>query len=629
MAKKKIVPIKWKKKDPFRVREIKNYGKDPLPSREFIISCIEKKKVSNNFYEIAKCFSLSKSQQDFFMRRIKAMLRDEELFIRNDKLSVNKNLNSPINILLTEKKKKQFSITKALRTQFFNEEIIEKYNLPHKFSAELEKLKFPKNPKKEDVANREDWTKYAFVTIDGEDSRDFDDAVYCTKRADNYRLFVAIADVSHYVKKDSLLDIEAQNRGTSVYFPDRVIPMLPEILSNGLCSLNPDCERLVLGVIMNIDGKTGEIKKAKFAEAVINSKARLTYNEVELMLFKEDKEKSAKLRKKYKKVLSSLENLKAVFSILKKARIKRNAIEFTFPEAKAIFDSKGNIKTITASQTLNAHQLIEECMVAANIKAAQFVAEHQIPALYRVHSTPPDKKLERLIPFLSKLGLKGLKLPKNNEDWTAEKCNQIIELARSKEERELLELMVLRSLAPALYEPVNAGHFALALKDYAHFTSPIRRYPDLLLHRAIKFILHNGKKEDYFYNLEQMQNLGISCSETEKRAEESSRKAMDFLKCEFIANYLGEVFEGKVSAVVKFGLFVSLDKFYIDGLVHIKTLSDYFIFNPDNQTLTGDYSGEVFKIGDRVQIRVAAVNINECKIDFELYQHYKKKKRKK
>ena len=622
--KKKFTPIKWKKQDPFRIRELKNYGKDPLPSREFIISCIDKKKVSNNFYEIAKCFAFSKSQKEFFMRRIKAMLRDEELFLRKDKLIVNKNLNSPINVLLTEKKKKQFSITKSLRNQFI-QGIIEKYDLPYKFSEEIKNLNFPENPQKADVKNREDWTKYAFITIDGEDSRDFDDAVYCTKRGDNYRLFVAIADVSHYVKKDDLLDIEAQKRGTSVYFPDRVIPMLPEVLSNGLCSLNPNCERLVLGVIMNID-KNGEIKKAKFSEAVIISKARLTYNEVELMLFSKDKEKADKLRKKYKKVLSSLENLKNLFLILKKARTARNAIEFSFPEPKVIFDSKNNIKTIQAGEHLNSHQLIEECMVAANIKAAQFVAEHKIPALYRVHSNPPEKKLERLRPFLLKMGLKGLKMPKHNEDWTAEKFNQIIELASSKEEREILELMILRSLAPALYEPVNAGHFALALKDYAHFTSPIRRYPDLLLHRAIKFIL-NKNNENYFYNLEQMQNLGLSCSETERRAEEVSRKAMDFLKCEFIANYLGEVFTGKISSVVKFGLFITLDKFFIDGLVHIRNLTDYCIFDPDNQTLTGEYSGEVFKIGDKVKIKVAAVNIEECKIDFELYEHKTNKKK--
>ena len=448
------------------------------------------------------------------------------------------------------------------------------------------------------------------VTIDGEDARDFDDAVYCEPQGDGFRVLVAIADVSHYVLPGTALDHEGEKRGNSVYFPDRVIPMLPEVLSNGLCSINPLVDRLCMVCEMHV-GRDGEVSRARFHEAVMRSAARFTYTKVAAILV----DKDPALRREYAALVPHLENLYSVYHALAKARARRGAIDFETTETKVVFNDQGGIAAIRPTVRNDAHKLIEECMIAANVQTAKFLAKHKMPALYRVHAGPGAEGLEKLRAFLGTLGLKfggGMKPEPVH-------YAKLLEQVRDRPDRGLIQTVLLRSLAQAVYTPENVGHFGLALTHYAHFTSPIRRYPDLLVHRAIRHVLHGGSDRNFNYSANHMEQMGAHCSMTERRADEATRDALDRLKAEYMRDKQGEEFEGLVTGVTNFGLFVQIKDLYVEGLIHVTSLpNDYYTHDPVGHRLVGERSGQVFRLTDTVRVRVAAVNLDERKIDFAL-----------
>jgi ribonuclease R len=457
---------------------------------------------------------------------------------------------------------------------------------------------------------RRDLRDLAFVTIDGADARDFDDAVYCEQLANGYRLYVAIADVAHYVKIGSPLDLEACNRGTSVYFPGEVVPMLPEVLSNGLCSLNPEVDRLCLVCCMEIN-QQGTIKQYDFFEAVIHSKARLIYEDVAAVLFEGSKGHD----KTIGKVIDKLECLKQVYHALAKARRRRHAIEFETREVIFKYDRERKIEAIVPYRRNQAHQLIEECMIAANICAARILKKNKLPTLYRNHEGANPDKLPNLQEFLASFGIAlGAENPQP-ADYA-----RVVEQSRARPEADMIQTVVLRSMLQASYSPdPKVGHFGLALKDYAHFTSPIRRYPDLLVHRAIKHWIKHNSLSGFDYDLAQMHTLGESCSRYERRADDATRDAADWLKCEFLQKHIGEQYSGIVTAVTNFGLFVQLDDLLIDGLVHVTALKrDYYQFDPAHHRLVGELTGRIYRLGDRLEVGVARVNLEDRKIDFDL-----------
>jgi ribonuclease R len=454
------------------------------------------------------------------------------------------------------------------------------------------------------------------VTIDGVTARDFDDAVYCEPRGKNWRLIVAIADVSAYVEGGSALDNEARERGTSVYFPDRVIPMLPEVLSNGLCSLNPDVDRLCMVCDMTIN-PDGKIIRSRFVEGVMRSHARLTYDTVAGILVDGNK----RLRREFLRLLPHLENLRALYRVLRKARNRRGSIDFESQETVIEYGANRKIDRIVPSQRNDAHMLIEECMIAANVAAARFLERHRIPTLYRVHQGPSASRLEDLRGFLRELTLLlgggGKPTPKDYADLLLQ--------ARDRADFHLVQTVLLRSLARAVYTPGNEGHFGLALPAYAHFTSPIRRYPDLLVHRAIRHVLRGGKAEDFSYSSQNMESLGEHCSFTERNADEAVWDAIEWLKCEYMQDRVGEEFDGVVTSVTSFGLFVELKDVYVEGLLHVTALdSDYYHFDPVGHRMRGERSGREYRLGDSVQVRLVRVNLEDRKIDFELARPIKR-----
>jgi ribonuclease R len=459
---------------------------------------------------------------------------------------------------------------------------------------------------------RVDLRPLPLVTIDGITARDFDDAVYCARRGNNWRLVVAIADVSWYVRLDSALDAEAQHRGNSVYFPDRVIPMLPEALSNGLCSLNPQVDRLCLACDMTLDGE-GHLIRSRFVEAVMRSHARLTYDAVAAMLVEQDE----RIRAQYAALVPHLENLHALYQVLRTARDRRGGIDFESQETVIEYGADRKIERIVPTERNDAHRLIEECMITANIAAARFLQRHRLPSLYRVHDGPTRERLEKLRGFLGELGL-GLG---GGEQPSPKDYAALLERVRERPDIHLIQTVLLRSLAQAVYSPDNAGHFGLALDAYAHFTSPIRRYPDLLVHRAIRHVLQGGKAKDFHYRPQDMSGLGEHCSMTERRADEAVWDAVGWLKCEFMLDRVGDEFAGLITGVTGFGLFVELREVFVEGLVHVTALrNDYYHFDPVGQRLQGERSGRVYRLGDPLRVRVARVDLDERKIDFELIE---------
>ena len=493
------------------------------------------------------------------------------------------------------------------------------HDIPHKFPSAVEKYvkKFTEEVPEEAKKGRVDLRNLLLVTIDGEDASDFDDAVYCEKHGKGWKLWVAIADVSYYVRLHSALDVEAHNRGNSVYFPNRVVPMLPEILSNGLCSLNPQVDRLCMVCEMQISAK-GKLTDYRFYEAVMNSHARLTYTKVAKML-----EGDEELRTRYSTLEPHLEELYKLYQTLLGARHQRGAIDFETIETKFIFNAMGRIERIEPVVRNDAHKIIEECMILANIAAANFMEKHKEPALYRIHATPNEEKLTSFRTFLSEFGLTlegGLK--PTTKDYAA-----LLEKVKERPDHELIQTMLLRSLSQAVYHADNIGHFGLALEEYAHFTSPIRRYPDLTLHRGIKYLLakEQGAKRKttdtggYHYSFDEMDLLGNHCSMTERRADDATREVADWLKCEYMQDHVGGEFSGVISSVTGFGLFVRLDDLFIDGLVHISTLeNDYYQFDAAKQRLIGENSGMQYRLGDKVRIKVEAVHLENKMVDFSL-----------
>jgi ribonuclease R len=485
---------------------------------------------------------------------------------------------------------------------------LRKHDLPYEFPAEVERQAKAISPVVSDAdwAGREDIRHLPLVTIDGETARDFDDAVYCVPEKGGYRLVVAIADVSHYVHTNDALDREAIIRGNSVYFPRRVIPMLPEELSNGLCSLNPNVDRLCMVCDIHIDNK-GEIGKYRFYPSVMYSNARLTYNQVAEMLAEPD----GNLAKQNSVIVPHLQHLYELFKKLLKAREKRGAIDFETVETQMIFTDQGKIERIVPVVRNDAHKLIEECMLAANVCAAGFLQEHEHPVLYRVHQGPTPEKLEALREFMKEFGL-GLT---GEDEPQAADYSKLLKRIKGRPDAALLQTVMLRSLRQAKYEPENIGHFGLGYEAYAHFTSPIRRYPDLLVHRAIKAVLQNKK----YTPVQKWTELGIHCSMTERRADDATRDVEAWLKCFYMRDHLGSVFKGTVSSVTSFGMFVSLDALYVEGLVHISELGkDYFHFDATKHHLLGERTGQSYRLGDRVEVRVVKVDMESTKIDFVL-----------
>jgi ribonuclease R len=486
------------------------------------------------------------------------------------------------------------------------------HSVPHQWSTEVLRVidSLTERVAESDKKNRKDLRQLPFVTIDGADARDFDDAVYCKPTASGYALYVAIADVSHYVKIDSPLDVEACTRGTSVYFPGEVVPMLPEILSNGLCSLNPDLDRLCLVCRMEVN-QQGVIKEYDFFEAVIHSHARLIYDDVAASLFKGNKPAHSAL----KRVQNDLENLKLVYEALAIARKKRHAIEFETNEVVFKYNDQRKIESIEPIMRNEAHMLIEECMIAANMSAARLLKKHKIPSLYRIHAGPNADKLVKLTEFLSGF---GISIPAENP--TPQDYANVIEQIKPMPEFSMIQTVILRSLLQASYSPdTKTGHFGLALKDYAHFTSPIRRYPDLLVHRGIKHWIRQRSQAGFAYDLGRMTSLGESCSRFERRADDATRDAADWLKCEYLQKHIGQQFHGIVTSVTSFGLFVQLEDLLIDGLVHVTALKrDYYRFDPVRHQLVGEKTNRSYQLGDRLQVQVARVDMEDRKIDFDL-----------
>ena len=505
---------------------------------------------------------------------------------------------------------------------------IRKHDIPHSFPSAVEKQlkKWAEDVPEEAKRGRVDLRDLPLVTIDGEDARDFDDAVFCQKQGKGWKLWVAIADVSYYVRPKSALDTEAYNRGNSVYFPNRVVPMLPEKLSNGLCSLNPQVDRLCMVCEMTISAK-GKMTDYQFYEAVMNSHARLTYNKVAKILGKD-----TALCERYASLVPHLQDLHDMYQALVKARQQRGAIEFETIESKFIFNALGRIERIEPVVRNDAHKIIEECMILANIASANFMEKHQEPALYRIHAVPGEEKLTAFRSFLAEY---GLSLSGGNKPTPMDYA-QLLEQIKPRPDHELIQTMLLRSMSQAVYSADNIGHFGLALEEYAHFTSPIRRYPDLTLHRGIKYLLakQKGSKRKttdtggYHYQLEEMDLFGVHCSSTERRADDATREVADWLKCEYMQDHVGEEFDGVISSVTGFGFFVRLNELFIDGLVHISGLAnDYYLFDMPKQRLIGENSGMIFRLGDAVKVRVEAVSLEQKQIDFSLISSERKPKR--
>jgi ribonuclease R len=460
-----------------------------------------------------------------------------------------------------------------------------------------------------DKRDRKDLRKLPLVTIDGADARDFDDAVFCEPKPKGWRLLVCIADVSHYVTPASALDQEGRQRGNSVYFPDRVVPMLPEILSNGLCSLNPLVDRLCMTCEMYID-RTGSISRSRFYPAVMRSHARLTYDEVAAML-----NGDAQLAEQHAKLLPHLQQLHRLFQVLNQGRRARGVIDFDTTETRVEFNDKQRVERLVPVIRNDAHRLIEECMLAANVAAARFLLRKKLQALYRIHEGPPEEKLTDLRAFLGEL---GLSLPGGKKPVAADYA-KLLEMIKGRPDQHLIQTVLLRSLSQAVYSSDNVGHFGLAFPAYTHFTSPIRRYPDLIVHRAIKHLLAGGTAEEFEYNKAELQGLGEHCSSTERKADEATRDALDWLKCEYMMDKVGESFDGIITSVNSFGVFVELADIYVDGLVHITALvNDYYHYDPVGHRLTGERTGKVLRLGDPMRIRVAKVNLDERKLDFVL-----------
>ncbi|PPI87814.1 ribonuclease R [Candidatus Pantoea edessiphila] len=494
---------------------------------------------------------------------------------------------------------------------------IRSHEIPYTWSSEvqLQLNKFSHKLTQQSKVGRVDLRKLPLITIDDADARDFDDALYCEKTCNGWRLWVAIADVSYYVRPGTPLDKEAYLRGNSVYFPSKVIPMLPELLSNELCSLNPNIDCLCIVCEMNISSK-GRLTDFKHYEAIMKSHARLTYNEALDIL-----QDHSKLNDRHLSLKNILENLYKLYQVLATARKNRGGISFETSEIKFIFNSENRIENIKRVFRNDIHKIVEECMILANFASASFVEKSKEPVLFRYHDCPSVDSIKNFHHVLNEL---GIKLSGGNQPKPIDYSLLLMEISK-RPDADMLQIMLLRSMKQAIYDPQNRGHFGLALTSYAHFTSPIRRYPDLLLHRVIKYLLYKEKKNisinhgSHHYNIKEMIKLGYQCSLTERRADEAVRDVSDWLKCDFMRKKIGKTFDGVVFSITNFGLFVRLNEFLIEGLIHISTLKkDYYKFDTICQSLIGESSGYVYRLGDAVKVYITSVNMDQRRIDFTL-----------
>ena len=485
------------------------------------------------------------------------------------------------------------------------------HGLPHEFpgAAQAEARRYGREVDAAAAAGREDLRRLPLVTIDGEDARDFDDAVWAEETAQGFRLIVAIADVSHYVRPGSALDAEARERATSVYFPGRVLPMLPEELSNHLCSLMPQLDRLCMACEMQVN-RAGTVTKSRFHAAVMRSAARLTYTQVAALL-----EGQPAARQALAAVAPVIERLHRAYGALRKRREARGALDFEAPEVKVLLKDGGGVAEIREYPRNDAHRLIEECMIAANVEAARFLKKRRLPALFRIHERPDEERMDELKRFLAMRGV-HLDIAGELEPKRLQKALQSI---AARPDAGVLENAIIRSLPQALYQPHNIGHFGLALAEYAHFTSPIRRYPDLLVQRGIRHALAGGAADGFVHSAREMETLGQECSMRERRADEATRSVVAWLKCEFMRPRIGEEFDAVATGIAEFGVFVQLKGLQVDGLVHVTALPrDYFHFHERDRTLVGERSGLRISIGDEMRVRLVRVDSAERKIDFEL-----------
>lgn len=492
---------------------------------------------------------------------------------------------------------------------------IHAHGIPNKWSDELqaELAQIGDEVTEEDMEGRKDLRSLQLVTIDGADTKDFDDAVFAKRRKNGgWKLVVAIADVSHYVKPGTELDKEAYKRGNSVYFPQRVVPMLPSKLSDGLCSLNPHVDRLCMVADMAIDGE-GRLERTQFYQGVMNSKARLTYTQVNEMITDE----SSPLREEFAEQIENVDTLYELFKVLQAAREERGALEFDTTETRIVFDEERKIDEIVPVVRNDAHKLIEECMLMANVATARFLKWHKIPIIYRVHESPMEDRLQNLRTFLADFNLQLA----GGDTPTAHDFADVAKLVEGKPYQHLVQTVMLRSMNQAVYHPDNKGHFGLNYENYTHFTSPIRRYPDLLVHRAIRHVWTKQPVTDFIYDDAKMTEMGQHCSDTERRADEATRDAVTFLKCEFLSHRLGEEYQAVITAATNFGLFVEIDPLYVEGLVHITELGDdYFHYDNARHCLKGERTGKTYRLGDRIKVQVAQVNLDERKVDLRFIE---------
>ena len=573
-----------------------------IPRRDRILEVVAAADAPLTLESLGAAVDIRESQQlRALEQRLKAMVRDGQL-IRNRAFEYG--LSGRVDLVT--------GAVAEVRPGAETDEAIKAHGIPNEWPRAVVKAaeKVPDSVGRKAKAGREDLRDLHLVTIDGADARDFDDAVWCEPRGKGWRLIVAIADVSHYVEMGSAFDREARLRGTSVYFPDRVVPMLPESLSNGLCSLNPGVDRLCVACEMEVSAE-GRVTGSRFFEAVMRSAARLTYSGSSKLL---DGDRSGG---EHENARPGLEHLRGVYRALEQARRRRGAIDFDLPQTEIKLDRRGKVRRLRATERLFTHRIIEECMIAANVEAAKQIRRSRLPSLYRVHVGPDPDRIEEISAVLRMLRLDAL--PPGKPD--PRQFSRLIESLAGKPEAELVESMVLRSMNRARYQPRNVGHFGLALDAYAHFTSPIRRYPDLLVHRAIKWSLRQSSKagghKGYPYSLSEMERLGEHCSRTERRADEAVWDVEEQLKCAYMKDRVGDPFEVVVTAVAPFGLFVRVPQLQVDGLVHASTLpGDYYRRHASGMMLEGERGGAKYRLADSLKVRLAAVNVEERKIDF-------------
>jgi len=508
---------------------------------------------------------------------------------------------------------------------------IRNYAIPNQWPKNVESEAGAIPSEVRDVDQRIDLRSLPLITIDGEDARDFDDAVFCQPRPrGGWKLIVAIADVSHYVTTGSALDKEAYARGNSVYFPNHVVPMLPEKLSNGICSLNPAEDRLCMVCEMQIDAR-GNITGYQFYEGIMHSHSRMTYTQVAQIISERTAEDTSSIRQRFSQILPQIDALQDLSVALQSRRNERGAIEFNSQETRILFDAQRKINQIIPIERTDAHRLIEECMLCANLCCAQFLANTKLPAIYRVHEGPKDERLVAVREFLGELGI-GLG---GGDDPQPEDYQRVLKAVENREDAQVIHSVLLRSMSQAVYQPQNHGHFGLAFDTYTHFTSPIRRYADLLVHRAIRSLIRSSKRmahirraEDYTavdgsiiypYQPAQLDEIGQHISMTERRADDATREVVSWLKCEYLMDRVGEQYTGVINAVTGFGLFVLLDDLLVEGLIHVTGLpKDYYYHEAAQQRMVGERSGRVYRLGQRLTVKVVRVNLQERKIDFDL-----------